>query len=238
MLTFFDRADLKDEEQRDLIEKFEMLRNTRGDEFTQNCANPAFYEHISKYYDIGDLNSSNGEELENLLQRKINETTDLLLSLKNDPQFGAAAYPRLTLYSNTAILNYAFPDGSNFTFEAVVKHAFSEFNYSIAGIDAELLQMDLSDKDKVKELTDKKLILVADLFQKLEWFHPFPDGQGRTDLITLGMLLSKHGFCPAILDAPYVSSFVPLADWVGYLKEGMGKWQEAVKASAVFNQSV
>jgi hypothetical protein len=73
---------------------------------------------------------------------------------------------------------------------------------------------------------EEKLRLIADLFQMLEWLHPFPDGQGRTDLIILMKELCKHGFTPAILDEPYVSSFCTLDEWVDYLKKGMEKWQK------------
>lgn len=126
-------------------------------------------------------------------------------------------------------VNYAklTPD----SFKDVVSQVFSKFNSSIAAIDGELLQLGLT-ANRVETLTEQKLTLIADLYQKLEWFHPFPDGQGRTDLMVLGMLLSKHGFCPAILNEPYVSSFAPLSDWVNYLKEGMKKWEEVAREVA------
>ena len=72
---------------------------------------------------------------------------------------------------------------------------------------------------------EEKIVLIADLFQKLEFLHPFPDGCGRTDLILLAKLLSEHGAHPAILDKPYTSTFCPLLPWVEYLKEGMSKWE-------------
>ena len=158
------------------------------------------------------------------------ETAADLLKLKNDPQLGKA-YPTIALFDSLLDIDYARSDLG--IFEEAVSHVFSEFNCSIAAIDTQILQMSLDDS-RLDSLTDQKLILIADLYQKLEWLHPFPDGQGRTDLIMLGMLLSKHGFCPAILDEPYVSSFAPLAEWVNYLKEGMKKWQGLAKASAVF----
>ena len=72
---------------------------------------------------------------------------------------------------------------------------------------------------------DDKITAIARLFQILEWRHPFPDGQGRTDLTLLRKILTEHGFNPAILEYPYVSTFSTLEGWVKYLKEGMEKWQ-------------
>lgn len=78
---------------------------------------------------------------------------------------------------------------------------------------------------------DKKLEAIADVYQKLEWLHPFRDGQGRTDLVILSKLLSENGFNPPILMEPYVSSYVPLKEWVNYLKEGIQKWKDLKSCS-------
>ena len=93
--------------------------------------------------------------------------------------------------------------------EPLVKKLFDAYNESMA----------------IAEISEEKLYLIADLFQALEWIHPFADGQGRTDLILLNKELCRHGFTPAILDNPYVSTFCSLDDWVNYLKVGMEKWQ-------------
>ena len=66
---------------------------------------------------------------------------------------------------------------------------------------------------------------IADLYQMLEWAHPFPDGQGRTDLIMLKALLVTYGLTPAILDEPYMSTFCSLNQWDAYLARGMEKWK-------------
>ena len=47
----------------------------------------------------------------------------------------------------------------------------------------------------------KKLKILLKLIQDLEWTHPFPDGQGRTDLVLLSKLLCDQGFHPSILTA-------------------------------------
>lgn len=69
---------------------------------------------------------------------------------------------------------------------------------------------------------------IADLFQMLEWIHPYPDGQGRTDLIFLAMLLCKYGANPSILDEPYLSSFSLLDEWCAYMNQGIERWQQEV----------
>lgn len=94
--------------------------------------------------------------------------------------------------------------------EKMVKSIFSQFNLAIANSQ--------DDEDKIRE--------IARLFQNLEWLHPFPDGQGRTNLLLLGKLLCEHGFNPAILEFPYFSSFNSLGEWSAYLKKGMTLWRE------------
>lgn len=83
---------------------------------------------------------------------------------------------------------------------------------------------------------EQRLRLIAELFQMLEWIHPFSDGQGRTDLILLNKELCRWGFNPAILEDPYVSTSCTLDEWVGYLKMGMAKWRqkaEEIRAKAI-----
>jgi hypothetical protein len=73
---------------------------------------------------------------------------------------------------------------------------------------------------------DEKIATIADLYQMLEWTHPFFDGQGRTDLIVLATELVKHELSPAILEEPYSSSFCSLPNWTQYLKKGIEKWEK------------
>ncbi|CAM2961465.1 Fic family protein [Legionella worsleiensis] len=75
---------------------------------------------------------------------------------------------------------------------------------------------------------EQALRAIAELFQNLEWLHPFYDGQGRTDLVLLSKLLTENGFNPPILYQPYFSSFEPLDHWVSYLKKGMEAWKSEV----------
>lgn len=101
------------------------------------------------------------------------------------------------------------------------------------GIEEALAQLLTTFKEKMTTLEDSTqpdreatLRLIASLFQKLEWLHPFKDGQGRTDLVFLNYLLVRYGFTPAILEETYLASIVTLDDWVQHLKEGMARWQE------------
>lgn len=73
------------------------------------------------------------------------------------------------------------------------------------------------------------LTLIAELFQNLEWLHPFFDGQGRTDLVLLSKLLTENGFNPAILYQPYLSTFEPLEKWIDYLENGIEAWKKELE---------
>lgn len=97
--------------------------------------------------------------------------------------------------------------------EKVMRNLLKEYNENLA----------------VAKTMKEKIIIVADFYQMCEWIHPFPDGQGRTDLITLAGELSRIGSNPAILYYPYVSTFCLLEDWVPYLEEGIKVWQEELQ---------
>lgn len=86
-----------------------------------------------------------------------------------------------------------------------------------------------------EEVRDEKIEAIADLYQKLEWIHPFKDGQGRTDLVLLSKLLCDEGLNPPILMQPYVSSWELLDDWKEYLKKGIQLWQD--EKSGVLNHT-
>ncbi len=166
-------------------------------------------------------------ELDTTFQQKVGQLKEYVNALRQDSRLGKA-YPRVTLKADINLgFDYAEPH-DNFSFEEVIPQLFAEFNLSISEIDAKLL--DPNEKVNHEDLIEKKLILIADLYQKLEWFHPFPDGQGRTDVIDLGKLLAENGFNPPILDDPYASTYSTLSDWVAYLKEGMQKWRKLAES--------
>jgi hypothetical protein len=75
-------------------------------------------------------------------------------------------------------------------------------------------------------LVKQKTEVIAELYQLLEWLHPFPDGQGRTDLVLMAKALSEEGLTPAILKDPYTSTYSILSEWTNHLLEGMRLWKE------------
>ena len=77
-----------------------------------------------------------------------------------------------------------------------------------------------------EEILHEKIKIIAHLFQMLEWLHPFPDGQGRTDLVLLSKLLSEEGLNPPILEQPYFSTWSLLPEWQDYLLKGIHLWQK------------
>ena len=107
----------------------------------------------------------------------------------------------------------------------MISALFSKFNHKLEKIDDQILSIRSDEREKISVLAHKKLVLIGRLYYALEWGHPFPDGQGRTDLLLLAKLLSENGFTPAFLDEPYMSSFSSVEDWIAYLEEGMQKWQ-------------
>jgi hypothetical protein len=136
------------------------------------------------------------------------------------------AIPTIALDENGLHVDYMQPAAHGFSFDVVIPHLFETFNQNLAKLDEEIAA---SEVGKTGDLIEKKLVLIDDLFQKLDFFHPFPDGQGRTDLLLLAKLLSENGFTPSILEEPYMSSFSSREDWVAYQKDGMQKWQEEEK---------
>ena len=77
------------------------------------------------------------------------------------------------------------------------------------------------------------LPLIGRLYAELEWLHPFIDGQGRADLVTLNGLLTREGLHPCILSEPYFSTGNSIEDWIDYLKKGLVAFEEFAKARPV-----
>lgn len=73
----------------------------------------------------------------------------------------------------------------------------------------------------------------AQVFQWLDLLHPFEDGQGRTDLLVLGKLLSDQNRPPPILKYPYISTWVDLPTWIYYLHTGINTTIELNKKMRV-----
>jgi hypothetical protein len=108
--------------------------------------------------------------------------------------------------------------------EQIAQVLFDNYNNSIDGINSKL--KNCKTEEDFEKLLDEKIDVIADLYQMLEWLHPFPDGQGRTDLVLLAKLLSEQGLNPAILERPYFSTWAPISEWKDYLSNGIKLWQE------------
>ncbi len=72
---------------------------------------------------------------------------------------------------------------------------------------------------------DQKLMAIAKLQQRLEWLHPPCDGSSRTNTLLMNKLLTEHGFHPALLKFPHVSSTYGLNKWKLYLQQGLIHWE-------------
>ena len=215
LLKFHERAILN-EARLMKHEDYEGLRTYLGDRITE-VDEVEQKLHRKRFYSINKVEVA---EFESLIPQKVSLLKLHLNTLKTNSVVGKI-YPHISLLDGILKVDYATPRFDGLSFEAAVEYLFSEFNRSISEIDAQLLASGPVPRD---ELVEQKLTLIADLFQKLDWAHSFPDGQGRTDLIFLGKLLSENGFNPAILEDPYISTYTHLADWVEYLKEGMLLW--------------
>jgi len=137
-------------------------------------------------------------------------------------------YATLTIYAEGEIL-VSYRHLSQEELEKSVEALFDQFNKK-----ALVLQNDL--KKKLENSNSEDIMQVqkqyetdirhciAKLFQALEWLHPFPDGQGRTDLILLAKLLTDYGLHPVILEQPYASSIFPFEEWDSQLVTGLDNW--------------
>lgn len=72
-------------------------------------------------------------------------------------------------------------------------------------LDPEIYLEEIINHFNKTEKIDKKEIF---LYQRLEWLHPFYDGQGRTDIIILQKLLKDHGYPMVEMYDPYLSTYL------------------------------
>lgn len=114
--------------------------------------------------------------------------------------------------------------------EVVVKFLFERYEKQIKKI--------VSAPCDRRSMIKSKIEAIADLYQLLEWLHPFPDGQGRTDLVLMAKHLSEEGLSPAILEEPYVSTYSTLSEWKEYLLKGMRAWTREKLSIEVIPDSI
>ena len=163
--------------------------------------------------------------IERIIQQQLKDVLWTINLRYQDPLFAKVA-PTVSIEGNTFCMRYSHPLKDKFSYDEVIPILFENFNISLDEIDKQILRTGWHQREKITVLARRKLALIAHLYQDLEWFHPFPDGQGRTDLILLAKLLSENGFTPAILNDPYMSSFSSGEDRIAYLEEVMEKWQK------------
>jgi hypothetical protein len=114
-------------------------------------------------------------------------------------------------------INYNYQNPTEI--EEVIHKLINDYNEKIQKLPSNHIE-------RSREENELALKYIAELFQNLEWLHPFFDGQGRTDLVLLAKLLTENGFNPSILYHPYYSTFEPLEKWISYLKEGIEAWKK------------
>ncbi len=208
----------------ELINLYSILREDLGDKIVEICGEGIIVkieDKVTRREDTCD--GADVQEIENLIQKKFQALNETLNEWANDP-IVKNAIPKVNLIGDELCLFY-----SEAWFNMLVTQLFVAFNRTLSEINEELINTPLTEREKIDSLVERKLVLIENLFQNLEWLHPFRDGQGRTDLLLLAKLLSENGFTPAILDEPYMSSFSSREDWLAYLKEGMHKWEEERK---------
>lgn len=108
--------------------------------------------------------------------------------------------------------------------EQIIQMLFDRYNQQIEEINLKLSKT--YKEDDVQLLIEEKVSAISDLFQLLEWLHPFLDGQGRTDLVLQAKLLSEEGSNPAILKEPYTSTTSTPQEWKADLSKGIECWKE------------
>ena len=174
-----------------------------------------------------------GEKLSQLCPIAIQRVTDheefwaRKVELLNDHIFQMCNFLDVPKFVSISIVNkvlrvdYIFSDTRKI--EEIAEKLFDCYNEKIDVINRQL-QNFCTEIDEAK-LIDKKIEAIAELFQFLEWLHPFEDGQGRTDLVLMAKLLSEQGSNPAILNDPYTSTNSLFSEWKGDLLQGIEKWK-------------
>jgi hypothetical protein len=208
-----------------IIGDYCILRNHYGDQIVEICTHGTTLKNKEVWGREFTITPADAQEFENLIQKKFHALKEALNEWANDPVV-KNAIPGIALRDDKLCINYKEPRWHDFSFDVVIPHLFEAFNRTLSEINEELINTPLNEQGKIDSLVERKLVLIDNLYQNLEWLHPYPDGQGRTDLLLLAKLLCENGFTPAILDEPYMSSFSSREDWLAYLKEGMLKWGE------------
>lgn len=168
---------------------------------------------VAKFFEEGIPEYENALQSVEELKKQLEETR---VSLNLEKTFARISVINYGVNPSNNI-NYLYVDPK--AIEDVVNRLFECYNARMSQLPSDPLQRNEEEKENA-------LRNIAELYQNLEWLHPFFDGQGRTDLVLLSKLLTENGFNPSILFYPYFSTFEPLDKWVDYLKNGMRAWRD------------
>jgi hypothetical protein len=82
----------------------------------------------------------------------------------------------------------------------------------------------------IKANDTQRIQLIAVLHKKLEYLHPYSDGNTRTNLVILNKVLSEYGFYPVIFSNPNDSYHKTNEEWAKEIEAGSARLlKEAVK---------
>lgn len=179
--------------------------------------NPIKHERICNEY---SASKKWVREWEEKWEMNANELDNYVSEICNN--LNISKFATILISSERFIVNYEILDPKEH--EEIVQLFFDKYNQKIEELNNKL--KNAGSETEIQKIMDEKLEAIANLYQMLDWQHPFIDGQGRTDLVLLSKLLTEEGFNPAILDEPYFSSWSSLKDWKAYLIQGMQRWQE------------
>lgn len=183
---------------------------------------PEVWNYItSQYADSKSFIAKFEAEEESRIQR-INEYIASICEVLQMPKF-----TELSIKSHLIKTDYIVLKESEFM--EIVEALFDRYNAQVQKINEQIKQCVCS--NTLEKLKKDKLIAIAELYQLLEWLHPFKDGQGRTDLTLLAKLLSEEGYNPAILEKPYFSTLATLPEWTEHLIQGVENWKEEARIS-------
>jgi prophage maintenance system killer protein len=215
---------------RDFLKIHEPGKETLIDEYVRAKfklnSNPPMTQEDLKKIGMQNLTIEDFQYFANAADVHFSNLVKFINDIEKDPLL-KEKMPVLKLWFDLKLFYSDISKVRNFSYEEVIGTLFDTFNRKIARVEDELQEPDCA---REEELIQEKKRLIADLFQKIEFLHPYIDGQGRTDLLLLTWLLCSHGLNPAILNDPYVSSFTTLDNWIAYLNEGMRAWAREAQA--------
>jgi hypothetical protein len=164
---------------------------------------------------------ANLDAVENVYKEKLNEINRFINNVYSEIH---EKVPTYITYVNSGRWTVQYSQIKPEDNERITGKLFDRYNEKINQINDQLDKA--VNLEEITHLKDQKLNQIAELYQLLEWLHPFPDGQGRTDLVLLAKLLTDQGFTPAILETPYLSSTETPSLWKESLKEGIQRFAE------------